>query len=335
MNPKRSLQQLRGTVGAAAFELFVTRELKWIYRPVHQENDFGIDGYIDVVESNLVTGASLAVQIKCGHSYISKRSHHGIRFDGEIKHLNYYCNMRQPVLLIVLDENGENGRWVEFQMEKTVPSDAPDKWWIEIAKANTLTSDVASTWKKIAGPTLDLTAAFEADWAKYRINSWSTNLLVAIRKDGVTACDTEPLFRWQAGLLKTREMMLSKRARVEFWFEGWNEDDRELWDIPEMRHFYKKTLTDGFPWIYWLQPDELWVGYQLLFACGCNTVSKTLGGKVHLEASGEDALTEWISASFDSLNAFTEANGISNEINRECSDNFFRFLKATLIKVDP
>jgi hypothetical protein len=44
--------------------LFVNRELGWVFRPVHQENYFGIDGYIDVVESGEITGASLAVQIK-------------------------------------------------------------------------------------------------------------------------------------------------------------------------------------------------------------------------------------------------------------------------------
>lgn len=334
MNPKRSLQQLRGSVGAAAFELFVNRELKWIYRPVHQENDFGIDGYIDVIESNKVTGASLAVQIKCGLSYMSKKSHGGMRYEGEIKHLNYYCNMRQPVLLIVLDENGENGRWIQFQLEKTLPSNSPDKWWIEIAQANTLTSTVAPIWKEIAGPTFDMTAAFEAEWANYKLNSWSTNLIVAIRKDGVMACDTGPIFSWQSKLLKTREMMLAKRARVEFWFEGWDEDDRELWDIPEIRSFYNKTIADGFPWIYWLQPNELWVGYRLLFACGLNIATKKFGDKVLVEATGEEALTEWMSANFDSLNVFTETNGISLEINKECSDNLTRFMKAELFKIN-
>ncbi|MEQ8634443.1 DUF4365 domain-containing protein [Gimesia maris] len=334
MNPKRTVQQLRGTIGASAFELFVKRDLQWIYRPVHQENDFGIDGYIDVVESNEVTGAGLAVQIKCGNSYIAKRTEGGIRYDGEIKHLNYYCNHRQPILLIVLDENGENGYWVEFQLEKTLPADSPNKWWIEVPIENKLTAAVASKWKDIAGPTYDMTPAFEEEWKNYRFNDWCNSLIVAIRKNDVITCDTQPLFQWQSQLLKTRQMMHKKRASVEFWFEGWDDDCRELWDIPEIRAFYQKTFDDRFPWIYWLQPDFLWQGYQLLLSCGCEVSTKRTGDTVQIRPASRDAMKKWFDENFRSLNLFTDANQISLDINKECSDNLFRFLSTNVSNVE-
>ena len=142
MNPKRTRQQAQGNIGSAAFELFVNRDLGWVFRPVHQEYDFGIDGYIDVIDNGEVTGASLAVQIKCGKSYIAKKTPGGIRYDGEIKHLNYYSNLRVPVLLVVFDENGENGHWVVFQLEKSLPAKSDDRWWIEIPETNILQASV-------------------------------------------------------------------------------------------------------------------------------------------------------------------------------------------------
>lgn len=323
---------MRGSIGAAAFELFVARELEWSYRPVHQENDFGIDGYIDIVESNKVTGAGLAVQIKCGGSYVSKKTAGGIRYDGDIKHLNYYCNLRQPVILIVLDEKGENGWWVEFDLSRTIPADSPKKWWIEIPAENKLTKAVLTKWVAIAGPTVDMTPAFEKEANSYRFNDFCTSLCVAIRKDGVLHCDTEPLFRWQSKLLKNREMMLSKRASVEFWLEDWNSDDRELWEIPEVRAYYKKTLEDGFPWIYWLEPDFLWQGYQILFACACEFKSKWAGNQFLLELVGPEALTAWIESNFNALNEFTEKHSIPEEINRECSENFKRFIRTKIFQ---
>ena len=330
MNPKRTIQQLRGTVGAVSFELFVTRELAWVYRPVHQENDYGIDGYIDIVEDGEVTGAGLAVQIKCGQSYVRKRTTGGIRYDGEIKHLNYYANLRQPVLLIVLDANGENGHWVEFELNKTLPSDSPDRWWIEIPSANVLSSIVSSSWSAIAGPTIDMMPAFQAEWSSHQFNDICTNLIVAIRKDAVIHCDTEPLFRWQSRLLKTRQMMLEKRGSVEFWFEGWSDDPRELCDIPEIRKFYTKTVADLFPWIYWLEPDRFWQGYKLLFACGCDVTTSALGDRTWAMPQGREALEQWVDANFHCLNTFTDDNGIETEINRECSENLGRFLRSNL-----
>ncbi len=62
--PKRNLSAQTGRVGETYFQYFVAQELGWIFRPVHREDDFGIDGYIDIVEDETVTGRSLAVKIK-------------------------------------------------------------------------------------------------------------------------------------------------------------------------------------------------------------------------------------------------------------------------------
>ncbi|OWO71930.1 hypothetical protein B2J67_15995, partial [Vibrio cholerae] len=68
--PKYQANQEVGNTGEAFFEHFVTKELGCIYRKVHREHDFGIDGYIDIVNNGVVSGRSVAVQIKCGDSYI-------------------------------------------------------------------------------------------------------------------------------------------------------------------------------------------------------------------------------------------------------------------------
>lgn len=182
MKPKRTSQQRQGSIGLNAFELFVNRELGWVFRPVHQECDFGIDGYLDVVDNGEVTGASLAVQIKCGKSYISKKTLGGIRYDGEIKHLNYYTNLRMPVLLIVFDEKGESGYWVVFQAEKSIPAQSADRWWIEIPQKNILQASVEAEWRTIAGPIIDVNDYIQDESAHYEFNNIATNLIVGIEK---------------------------------------------------------------------------------------------------------------------------------------------------------
>ncbi|MBU0968741.1 MAG: DUF4365 and DUF1817 domain-containing protein [Proteobacteria bacterium] len=331
IKPKRNVQQLRGNIGSSSFELFVNRDLQWIFRPVHQEHDFGVDGYIDIVKDNEVTGSSIAVQIKCGESYITKKTIGGFRYDGSIKHLNYYSNIPEPVLLIIFDSRGENGWWVEFSLSKTNPGLTENKWWIEIPETNNLSPAVRDEWEKIAGPVLDFSETIQHQWIKDHLTSIATNLVVGIEKIHVVQKDPNSLFLWQEEITKTRQMMLEKRAKVDFWFPGWDEDSRELYQIPEIREYFKSTLELGFPWVYWLQPDFGWQGYGLLFTCICPLdICKKVGNQMCVETSGPE-IAKWLEFNFHNLNIFTEKNNIPEEINKELSGNISRFIRAKLI----
>ncbi|MFN0197957.1 MAG: DUF4365 domain-containing protein [Planctomycetaceae bacterium] len=330
-NPKHTEQQRQGGIGAVAFDLFVKRELGWVFRPVHQEHDFGIDGFVDIVADGELTGTSLAIQTKCGTSYIAKRSAGGIRYDGQIKHLNYYANMNHPVILVVLDEHGENGVWCEFTLERTMPGGTEDRWWIEIPETNRLDRNVRDQWLAIAGPTWDITAEVRREWETDRAISWATHLIYSIDKDDVLTCNTAPLLDWQAKLSKTKEMTLSKRAKCEFWFDGWDDDPRELFEIPEVREYYKKTMEHQFPWIYWLEPDNHWTGYMLLLACLCPISTKVpVHGTNYIETDGVEPVMEWMNQNFQNLNVFTDQHDIDIEINKELSFNLQRFMETKL-----
>ena len=61
--PKQNKSQSTGYSGESFFQYFISNSLGWIYRLGHQESDSGIDGYIDIVCENCVTGKSIAVQI--------------------------------------------------------------------------------------------------------------------------------------------------------------------------------------------------------------------------------------------------------------------------------
>lgn len=333
MNPKRSRQQTQGNVGVAAFELFVTRELGWIFRHVHQESDVGIDGYIDVVDDGIVTGASLAVQIKCGKTYIGKKSSGGIRYEGEIRHLKFYNNLRSPVLLIVLDDRGENGLWTLFQLENTMPTRSDSSWWTEISRRNRLEASVKSEWKAIAGPTFDFKDNFRQEWASHELNSLATNLIVGLDKDEVVSCDTSRLFSWQKRLTRSRDMMIKKRATVELWFRGWQDDPRELYEVPEVISYFKSATLQGFPWIYWLEPGNLWVGYKLLYSCsGLAMVSETERGRwINMDVK---EVLAWMDMQFGNLNRFPDEHEIPPEINKEVSDNLLRFLETATVPLE-
>jgi len=125
--------------------------------------------------------------------------------------------------------------------------------------------------------------------------------------------------------------MLQKRGSAEFCYLGWDDDQRELFEIPEVRKYYHATLDAEFPWIYWLEPDVLWAGYGLLYTCGCDVNITKVGSGHRVEATTAAHFKAWIERNFNALNVFTEKNGIPDEINRECSMNFKRFLDTLMV----
>ncbi len=57
--PQYDNSSKKGEDGATIVKAIVESELKWIFRKNHQETDFGIDAYIDLItEKGQVTGKS-------------------------------------------------------------------------------------------------------------------------------------------------------------------------------------------------------------------------------------------------------------------------------------
>ena len=133
--PKITSSNMKGMTGQAYFQCFVNEYLKCVYHPIHEENDFGIDGYIEIVINGNVTGKLVGVQIKHGNSYFNNSTEYGYKYVGEQKHLNYYLNNRSPIFIIIIDDDCNRINWVQFDIAKTMPIDEK-KWWIEIPKEN-------------------------------------------------------------------------------------------------------------------------------------------------------------------------------------------------------
>lgn len=90
--------------GVAIVKDIVDNNLNWMFRKVPLEEDFGIDGYIDILyDGKFVTGKSIGVQIKTGTSYFKNITNSGWLFYGDNKHLNYYLNNANPIIIIIVN----------------------------------------------------------------------------------------------------------------------------------------------------------------------------------------------------------------------------------------
>ncbi|KAB0483862.1 protein of unknown function [Pseudomonas reinekei] len=98
--------------GVAKVDLAVSGIFGWIFReqPIV---DYGIDGLIEYVVNGAPQGRLISVQIKSGDSYLNETKR-GLVFYGEPRHLDYWLNHSNPVLLIVYTPRTETLRWVHI-----------------------------------------------------------------------------------------------------------------------------------------------------------------------------------------------------------------------------
>lgn len=85
-----------------------------IFRPVHQETDVGVDGYIELVKSEEVSGRLIAVQVKSGDSYVAEGKEE-FRVSVTKDHLDYWESYMVPVILVCFSPSRELAAWVSVR----------------------------------------------------------------------------------------------------------------------------------------------------------------------------------------------------------------------------
>jgi len=82
-----------------------------IFNEIHRKNDYGNDGFIELVDGENVTGKCLLVQIKSGKSYNSDSS---CSIPASAEHFIYWQSHKLPVIGIVYDPTEECGYWINI-----------------------------------------------------------------------------------------------------------------------------------------------------------------------------------------------------------------------------
>lgn len=89
----------------------VVNEHGSIFRHVHQENDVGVDGHIELVRSEAATGKLVGVQVKSGDSYLADNGHE-FCVSVDQAHLDYWCSYAIPVILVCYSPSKRIAAWI-------------------------------------------------------------------------------------------------------------------------------------------------------------------------------------------------------------------------------
>jgi|JFJP01.1.fsa_nt_gi hypothetical protein len=260
----------KGELGIVLVSRLFSEEFKWIFRRVHQEYDFGIDGFVDIInDNNQVTGRSFAVQVKCGDSYFKESKYSEYWYLGKNKHRNYWLNHPVPVVIILVNPDNEEMFWNVFNINETEKYSSG--WRMPIPKSQRLTLAAKEFFKQLAGEEKDYSDDIDFYWDMNNVLS-EADLLFYIPREVVESQD----FLWTTKIFD-RLLVNSITARksqgcVNFFISGYDSDPKELYEIPEVRHYLQEL--ESMPWFFFLDPHPSNVFLNILMWCVCNVQSK-------------------------------------------------------------
>jgi hypothetical protein len=118
-------------------------------------------------------------------------------------------------------------------------------------------------------------------------------------------------------------------GRVSLIVDGYNDDPRELFEIPEVRRYVRK-LDDAWPyWFFFLsQADD---SIKTLEACLCDSVEIVPGvASIDLQQ-----LEHYLGRHFAAFNRLCDALNLPEDKNREISDGIIALIQnATVERVE-
>lgn len=134
-------------------------------------------------------------------------------------------------------------------------------------------------------------------------------LIIQITKAEIDAADTTNCEDRLSELVATRESATSAMSRVILLTDGFDDDKREIWEIPDARSFFRR-LFDKCPFLFFLAMPQFKT-LDLLAACCCrHEVNGT-----SLEFNNADDMKEFLEKGFRGINSICQRHGLSYETN--------------------
>jgi hypothetical protein len=327
--PEYHPSQRNGAQGVLVLEEWAHRVSGWIIRRVPQESDFGIDAYLDVVSSaREVVGRSIAVQVKCGASFLRHRAESGYVYYGELRHFNLFMNHPVPVILVLVDPLSQNAWWVQFSAQRTQGTE--NGWKIEIPFHQKLESATVAEWASIAGLHRDHLPDAMSYWKVMRDVERADFVLWEIKRRDVEAMQFDEIDVLFEKLAASPSMIRSKRNTVEVVIGGYDDDPRELWEIPEVRRWFKVADFRVKYWFYFLRTDENASSLETFLNCVCDAVPHSFDKqrKCWNLVVDADRRHAFLREHYVWLNEFTSRHHIPAEVNAGISAAVARRLGA-------
>ncbi len=322
--PKHRKNKNTGEIGLSIVNYIIVQEFNWIFRATHQEHDYGIDGYIDIVSDENVTGRSIAVQIKTGSSFFKSETIDGFLYRGEMKHINYLMNHPTPVLVIICEPETKEVYWELFDVNKMIP--VKNAWNMVISNENILSVESKSALLKIAGEAEDFTDKLDFIWKLNNdIKHEFDYILLSIDKKEIESQSMNSVIMFLEKITSTKEFIRNVQGKVDLVITGYDHDSRELYEIPEVSSWLIKFQNVFKYLFFFLSTKSKSAGLALCAASSAlEKLNKDVAPKVFVKFNKEK-LSLFLDSNFINLNEITDFVKLPLSENKRISEEVLSY----------
>lgn len=293
--PQYSNSAQTGSRGIRIVDSIVSDQLGWIFRPQEDQKDFGIDAQIEIVEQNNVLGRMIAAQIKTGDSFLRRKNEYGYIYKGEQKHLNYFLNYTLPVILILCDPKTENCWWCEIRAQDIDEAEAG--WQITVPFTQTFDIQTKAMLAQLAGPAKDHLPELRRYWETNKVLLEGALLLITVPRTDIESGDITFALDSLHRISDSQKLAKKYKESIDLSVFGYEDDPRELYEIPEVRNWMQK-LDKQFPyWLYFLSKETRSLAFIPLALCDFY-----IDRKLRIIEISNPCLSRYIEAHFPAMN---------------------------------
>lgn len=149
------------------------------------------------------------------------------------------------------------------------------------------------------------------------INYW-------IPKSDIDRKDPSGVLAYLNDLISSREVAVGMSERVEFTISGYDDDPRELWEIPEVISFLRHLDVEWPYWMLFQHPSMKWINLLAVCLSSPETIEP---GAVKFDPDQYVCLMKrW----FNALNELSQRFAISLTANKRVSENCSKILLGNL-----
>lgn len=153
-------------------------------------------------------------------------------------------------------------------------------------------------------------------------------IVIEFARERVEAMDVSKALEHLSALTGSADAAIQSEGAVTFLFEGWDDDPRELAEIPEVRRWFQK-LNTAYP--YWLHVGEK-VGDTVMRAmqllCGGQCV-RSRPGLVGWRFDDAHEFGRVLYGLFNGMNELHERLGLPNAMNERITEEVSELLGAS------
>ena len=124
-------------------------------------------------------------------------------------------------------------------------------------------------------------------------------------------------------LVLDKENLIKVRNTWEVFFTEYDDDPREISEIPEVVNWIKQSVEEGIPWFYFMRCTEDTMGLPVFLTC-CGADKDPIGQGRYI--FNKDRLLLFIQKNLKNLEEFTEKYDIPEEICNCVTDDVMGFI---------